>query len=382
MDPASIPISLYVHFPWCVRKCPYCDFNSHAVDSGVDEQRYVAALLKDLDFDLPLIDGRRLQSIFIGGGTPSLLSGPIVKTLLNGIRSRVELDEAAEITMEANPGAVDAGHFSAYRDAGVNRLSIGVQSFDDSKLAALGRIHTAADADVAVDKARDAGFDNINLDLMFGLPSQDVAGATSDLSRALDLSVSHLSWYQLTIEPHTGFASSPPPDLPLEDDAWAIQEAGQTLLESAGFARYEVSAWVRDGRECRHNRNYWEFGDYMGIGAGAHGKLTHEDGRVERRRRHRHPKSYLTGAEKGEPLSGTTLLQDEDLVLEFMMNVLRLDSGVAANLLESRTGLSHTAVKPRLALAVQRGLLEAGDERIRATDLGRRYLNNLLTHFV
>ncbi len=382
MDATSIPVSLYVHFPWCVRKCPYCDFNSHAVDSSVDEGRYVAALLKDLEFELPLIGGRTLKSVFVGGGTPSLLSGSAVRALLGGIRSRIDLYPDVEITMEANPGAVDAEHFPAYREAGVNRLSIGVQSFDDTKLAALGRIHTAADAASAFHAAADAGFDNINLDLMFGLPSQDVAGAMNDLGHALELGVSHLSWYQLTIEPHTEFAAAPPADLPVDDDAWDMQEAGQALLESAGFQRYEVSAWARHGGECRHNRNYWEFGDYLGIGAGAHGKLTNDDGRIERRRRHRNPKSYLAGVETGAPLSGTTLLQDEDLVLEFMMNALRLDAGVAADLLESRTGLSHAAVKPRMSLAVERGLLEQSDDLIRATPRGRRFLNDLLTHFV
>jgi oxygen-independent coproporphyrinogen-3 oxidase len=382
MDIANIPLSLYVHFPWCVRKCPYCDFNSHEIPERLDETAYVDAVLRDLEVDAPLVSGRRAGSVFFGGGTPSLLSGSSLERLLEGIRHTVGLEAGAEITVEANPGAVDSQHFAAYREAGVNRLSIGVQSFDDGMLSALGRIHTAADAVAAFRSARQAGFDQINLDLMFGLPRQDVDGVTADIHQALELDPAHLSWYQLTIEPHTVFAHAPPPGIPDDEALWAMQEAGGALLAAAGYERYEVSAWARAGSQCRHNRNYWEFGDYIGVGAGAHGKLTLGHRRIERRRRERHPEGYMRGAADGNALSGTTRLQDEDLVLEFMMNVLRLESGVPSGLLEARTGLKLEAVKPRIALAVEQGLLEPDAELLCATDLGRRHLNGLLNYFV
>ena len=382
MDIANIPLSLYVHFPWCVRKCPYCDFNSHEIPEGLDETAYVDAVLRDLEVDAPLVSGRRVGSVFFGGGTPSLLSGPSLARLLEGIRHTVGLEAGAEITVEANPGAVDSQHFAAYREAGVNRLSIGVQSFDDGMLSALGRIHTAADALAAFRSARQAGFDQINLDLMFGLPRQDVDGVTADIHQALELDPTHLSWYQLTIEPHTVFAHATPPGIPDDEALWAMQEAGGALLAAAGYERYEVSAWAQAGSQCRHNRNYWEFGDYIGVGAGAHGKLTLGDRRIERRRRERHPEAYTRGAAAGNALSGTTRLQDEDLVLEFMMNVLRLESGVPSGFLEARTGLKLEAVKPRIALAVEQGLLVQDAEILRATDLGRRHLNGLLNYFV
>jgi oxygen-independent coproporphyrinogen-3 oxidase len=382
MDIANIPLSLYVHFPWCVRKCPYCDFNSHEIPEGLDETAYVDAVLRDLEVDAPLVSGRRVGSVFFGGGTPSLLSGTSLARLLEGIRHTVGLEAGAEITVEANPGAVDSQHFAAYREAGVNRLSIGVQSFDDGMLSALGRIHSAADAVAAFRSARQAGFDQINLDLMFGLPRQEVDGVTDDIHQALELDPAHLSWYQLTIEPHTVFAHATPPGIPDDEALWAMQEAGGALLAAAGYERYEVSAWAQAGSQCRHNRNYWEFGDYIGVGAGAHGKLTLGDRRIERRRRERHPEAYTRGAAAGNALSGTTRLQDEDLVLEFMMNVLRLEAGVPSGLLEARTGLKLDAVKPRIALAVEQGLLVQDAEILRATDLGRRHLNGLLNYFV
>ena len=382
MDIANIPLSLYVHFPWCVRKCPYCDFNSHEIPDGLDEAAYIDAVLRDLEVDAALVSGRRPVSVFFGGGTPSLISGPSLARLLEGIRDTVGLEPGAEITLEANPGAVDSEHFAAYREAGVNRLSIGVQSFDDGMLSALGRIHTAGDAVKAFRAARQAGFDQINLDLMFGLPRQDVAGVAADVDRALELGPGHLSWYQLTIEPHTAFAHAPPPGIPDDEALWAMHEAGGALLAAAGYRRYEVSAWAQEGNQCHHNRNYWEFGDYVGVGAGAHGKLTLGDRRIERRRRERHPEAYMRGAMEGNALSGTSRLQDEDLVLEFMMNALRLETGVPSGLLEARTGLKLEAVKPRIALAVEQGLLEPDAETLCATDLGRRHLNGLLNYFV
>lgn len=381
MNPAPIPLALYVHFPWCVRKCPYCDFNSHALDNGgFAERRYIDALLNDLDTELARSPGRSLASVFFGGGTPSLLSGAGVERLLQGIRSLVPLCADAEITLEANPGTRDASRFSAYRHAGVNRLSIGVQSFDDGALGALGRIHSARDAIDAFALAQEAGFEDINLDLMYGLPGQSREKALDDLRLALTLDPTHVSWYQLTIEPNTAFHHRPPPALPGDDRLANMEEAGCALLADR-FVRYEVSAYARDGRRCRHNLNYWRFGDYIGIGAGAHGKLTDAAGRVERHRKHRHPAAYMKAAEAGDARSGSTLLQDEDLVLEFMMNALRLTEGVRATLFAERTGLSLEAVQPRLTLARDRGLLEEDEDRIRATEKGARFLNDLLMIF-
>lgn len=364
-----------------MRKCPYCDFNSHAVRDGIPESRYVDAVLADLERESRLIMGRRVISVFFGGGTPSLLSGKAVKRLVAGIRERLELRPDAEISLEANPGAVDEVHFAAYREAGVNRLSIGVQSFLDPKLDSIGRIHSAAEAVAAFDTALGAGFDNINLDLMYALPGQSVEEALADLEQAVNLGPAHLSWYQLTIEPNTAFWTSPPPDLPDEDCAAVIAEAGVALMAGAGYEQYEVSAYSRPGRHCIHNENYWQFGDYIGIGAGAHGKLTRAEGRVERRRKARHPDTYVRDAIAGDPLSSTSLLQDEDLVLEFMMNALRLNAGVPGHLFSERTGLNYAAFAPRIDLLKMRGLLEPRDDIIRATALGRRYLNDLLAVF-
>ena len=381
INAGAVPLSLYVHFPWCVRKCPYCDFNSHPVRDPVPEARYVDAVLTDLAAESPLVSGREVISVFIGGGTPSLLSGDAVGRLLDGVRQRVNLREDAEISLEANPGTVDAARFSAYRDAGVNRLSIGVQSFDDARLNAIGRIHSGAEAVAAFNTALGAGFDNINLDLMYALPGQTVEQALADLEKAVNLVPRHLSWYQLTIEPNTAFFQAPPPDLPDDDSAAAIAEAGQALLAGAGYAQYEVSAYATDDHRCLHNLNYWQFGDYIGAGAGAHGKLTRVDGRVERRRKERHPDAYMAGAGQNAPVSGTSMLQDEDLVLEFMMNALRLNAGVPAPLFAERTGLNFDAFAPRLDLFKMRGLVEPRDDIICATALGRRYLNDLLAIF-
>ena len=381
IDPDRIPLSLYVHVPWCVRKCPYCDFNSHAVRDGLPESAYVEALLADLELDAALADGRSVVSVFFGGGTPSLLSGGAVHDLLKGVRERVDLRPDAEISLEANPGAVDEAHFAAYREAGVNRLSIGVQSFSDNRLRAIGRVHSGERAVAAFSTALGAGFENINLDLMYALPGQTVEAALADLEEAVNLGPAHLSWYHLTIEPNTAFHHSPPPGLPDEDSSAAMAEAGHALLTGAGYAQYEIAAYAKAQRRCVHNINYWQFGDYIGIGAGAHGKLSLQDGRIERRRKERQPEAYMRAVGAGRPLSGTSTLQDEDLVLEFMMNALRLNDGVPARLFGERTGLQYGAFTPRIDLLRMRGLLEPRDDVIRATVLGRRYLNDLLAVF-
>lgn len=377
----SIPLSLYVHIPWCVRKCPYCDFNSHEVREAIPEDRYVDALLADLAGETERAGEREVRSVFVGGGTPSLFSGGAVIRLMKGIRQRTDLAADAEVSLEANPGATDAGHFAAYREAGVNRLSIGAQSFDDRKLDALGRIHSAEDVARAFNAALAAGFENINVDLMYGLPFQSVEEALADLESAINLGPTHISWYQLTIEPNTAFQLSLPDGLPDPDDAAAMGEAGRVLLEGAGYPQYEISAYAAPGTRCRHNLNYWEFGDYLGIGAGAHGKLSLPGGRIERRRKQRHPDTYMNAAAAGDPSSGVSVLQDEDLVLEFMMNTLRLNDGVCTDLFEERTGLKSEAIAPRLGLLRQRGLIDERDGTICATDLGRRFLNDLLAVF-
>lgn len=373
------PLSLYVHFPWCVEKCPYCDFNSHPVRKPPDQSAYVDALLADLDADLPLVAGRPVQTIFMGGGTPSLFEPEQVARLLAGVAARIPLADDVEITLEANPGTLDAGRFAAYREAGVNRLSIGVQSLSADKLKALGRIHGPGEAVAAATAAREAGFASFNLDLMFGLPDQSVAQALEDLEQALALAPPHLSWYQLTLEPNTAFAHQPPP-LPDDDRLWDMQEAGQALLAKAGLQQYEISAYARPGHRCRHNLNYWSFGDYLGIGAGAHGKLTLADGRILRRWKSRHPQAYLD-ADGGQRVSGERWLTEEDLPVEFMMNVLRLNEGVATALYEARTGLPLSAIEPLLARARERGLLQADQARLAPTELGRRFLNDLLAIF-
>jgi len=378
LDARSIPLALYVHVPWCVRKCPYCDFNSHPLRGALDEERYLAALLADLAADAPLAGGRRVESVFIGGGTPSLVSGGFVGRLLHAVARQPGLAPAAEVTLEANPGTAEAARFRDYRAAGVNRLSIGIQSFADRHLSALGRIHDRAEALAAVDLARAAGFDNLNLDLMHGLPDQRVGEALADLQTALELAPEHLSWYQLTVEPNTAFAATPPP-LPDDDRAWEIEEAGLARLAAAGFAHYEVSAHARPGRQCQHNLNYWEFGDYLGIGAGAHGKLTRSDGAIERRWKARHPSEYLATA-GGKP-AGSHRLDPDDLRLEFALNALRLADGVPLHLFTARTGLPITVLAPVLERARALGLLEAAPDRLAPTPLGRRFLNQLIGLF-
>jgi oxygen-independent coproporphyrinogen-3 oxidase len=376
------PLSLYVHIPWCVRKCPYCDFNSHEVKNALPEEEYVAALISDLEQSLPRIWGRRVQSIFIGGGTPSLFSGQAIDRLLSQIRARVLLAPDAEITMEANPGTAEQGKFEAFRSAGVTRLSIGVQSFNPAHLHALGRIHNEQEALKAAQMAKAAGFNNFNIDIMFGLPEQGFASALHDVEQAIELQPAHISYYQLTLEPNTLFYKQPPP-LPGDDEVACMQEEGQRLLAQHGYHQYEVSAYAQTGRQSRHNRNYWEFGDYLGIGAGAHGKLTDVNAQsITRSVKQRHPREYLAKAATVDVIASEEKLVREDLVLEFMLNALRLRDGFDSALFAERTGLPITQIEPRLQEAQQKGLLEWSLHRIKPTELGYRYLNDVLALFL
>ena len=373
------PLALYIHIPWCVRKCPYCDFNSHAAGPELPEEAYVDALLADLDADLPAAHGRELDSIFFGGGTPSMFSARALDRLLRGVERRLGFARDIEITLEANPGTFEQAKFVDYRALGINRLSIGVQSFHSAQLKALGRIHDGLEAVRAAEMARRAGFDNFNLDLMHGLPGQDVAGALADLRQAIALEPSHLSWYQLTLEPNTVFWSQPP-EIPEDDILWDIQEAGQALLAEHGFAQYETSAYARDERRARHNLNYWSFGDFLGIGAGAHAKLSGPDGSIRRSWKTRLPKDYL---DPGKPFqAGERLLEAAELPFEFMMNALRLTGGVPAALYQQRTGLPLASIADACAAARTAGLLDADPQLLRPTARGQLFLNDLLQHFL
>jgi oxygen-independent coproporphyrinogen-3 oxidase len=379
---ATPPLSLYIHIPWCVRKCPYCDFNSHAVRGAIPEQDYVAALVDDLEQDLPLVWGRTLETVFIGGGTPSLLSPDAFEQLLGAVRARLPLKPDAEITLEANPGTVDRERFAGYREAGVNRLSLGIQSFDTVMLERIGRIHDGDAAHTAIDAARIAGFDNLNLDLMFGLPGQGTSLALADLQTAIDHSPEHISWYELTIEPNTWFYRHPP-ERPDDARLWDLQQLGIDLLQAAGYRRYEVSAWSRPGRQCRHNLNYWGYGDYLGIGAGAHGKLTDAtEQTITRRAKIRHPRRYLEQARDNRHIDNTAVLSSEDVVLEFVMNALRLDDGFSVAAFSTTTGLPYSTIEPTVTTAVEQGLLATAEGRIRTTPRGQCYLNELLQAWV
>ena len=373
------PLALYVHFPWCVRKCPYCDFNSHEARGGIPESEYVDAVLADITAALPGVWGRRIASVFFGGGTPSLLSPAALDRLLAGIRALLAPAADAEFTLEANPGTVDAAHFASFRAAGINRLSLGVQSFSDRHLAALGRIHSADEARRAAELAL-RHFDNVNFDLMYALPGQTPDEAGSDIVEALRLGPSHISAYQLGIEPNTAFHRAPPP-LPDEDSAAAMQETVEAMLAEVGFRHYEVSAFARAGRVCRHNLNYWNFGDYLGVGPGAHSKLTSSEG-IVREVRHRHPNAYLAAAGEGNFIQERHAVEAADRPVEFMMNALRLVDGFAPSLYAERTGLSLAALQQPLLAAQRQELLEVTTERIAATERGRRYLNRLLGLFV
>ncbi|MCQ4287458.1 radical SAM family heme chaperone HemW [Pseudomonas stutzeri] len=373
------PLAAYIHIPWCVRKCPYCDFNSHAAGPQLPEDEYVAALLADLEEDFDQVQGRRLSSIFFGGGTPSLFSAQALGRILEGLEHRVGFAEDIEITLEANPGTFEQAKFRDYRRLGINRLSIGVQSFQPAKLKALGRIHDGDEAIRAADMARAAGFDNFNLDLMHGLPEQSLEDALSDLRTAIAQQPTHLSWYQLTVEPNTEFWSRPP-QLPEDDTLWDIQEAGQALLAEQGYAQYETSAYAQPGRQARHNLNYWTFGDFLGLGAGAHGKISRPDGRILRSWKTRLPKDYLDPAKRLR--AGEKQLKAEELPFEFLMNVLRLTDGAPALLFTQRTGLPLGQLAEARREAEARSLLVADSQRLVATTKGQLFLNDLLQLFL
>lgn len=377
--PELPPLALYIHIPWCVRKCPYCDFNSHQAGPEIPEAAYVDALLADLDQELPAVQGRAISSIFFGGGTPSLFSAAALGRLLRGVEQRIPFAADIEITLEANPGTFEQDKFKAYRQQGINRLSIGVQSFQPEKLERLGRIHNGDEAVRAAGMARAAGFDNFNLDLMHGLPEQSLDDALGDLRQAIDLGPTHLSWYQLTVEPNTVFWNQPP-ELPEDDILWDIQEAGQALLASQGFAQYEVSAYAQPGKPARHNLNYWRFGDFIGIGAGAHGKLSLADGRIVRTWKTRLPKDYLN-PEKPYKAGEKTLPIDE-LPFEFLINALRLTQGVEADLFTRRTGQPLAQLADARRSAEQKGLLRVEPDRLAATARGQLFLNDLLQYFL
>ena len=368
------PLALYVHIPWCVRKCPYCDFNSHERTGALPEKAYLASLFRDIENHLPAVWGRRIVSIFIGGGTPSLFSPEAIDALLSGVRARLQVEPHAEITLEANPGTVEAARFRGFRDAGVNRISIGVQSFDDRMLARLGRIHSAAEARKAVEAAL-ASFDSVNLDLMYALPGQSAAMARADLGEAIACGAPHLSAYQLTIEPNTVFYSRPP-ELPEHDAAADMQLAAEQALGAAGYEHYETSAFARPGRRCRHNLNYWEFGDYLGIGAGAHGKISFPD-RVTRHERAKQPREYM---ETGNSVEKT--IPPAELPFEFMLNALRLVEGFEIRLFAERTGLPLSVIQNELNEGERRALLTRDWKRIRPTERGQRFLNELLEVFL
>jgi len=369
------PLALYVHLPWCVKKCPYCDFNSHERAGQLPEREYLGALMRDLEGLLPSVWGRRIQTIFIGGGTPSLFSAGAIDELLSGVRARFQVEPGAEVTLEANPGTAESVRFRGYRDAGVNRLSLGVQSFDDGMLKALGRIHSADEARRAIGMATEV-FGNVNIDLMYGLPGQTLAMARADMAEGVRLGTAHLSAYQLTIEPNTVFFSRPPA-LPGHDVSADMQIAVEDGLRDAGFEHYETSAFARPGMRCRHNLNYWEFGDYLGIGAGAHGKLSFAD-RVTRQEQLRQPREYVAA----DPAVPPRTIAARDLPFEFALNAFRLVQGFDRGLYTARTGLPATTIEAALRAAQARKLAETTEERIKPTEQGRRFLNDLLALFL
>ncbi|MBQ0833313.1 radical SAM family heme chaperone HemW [Marinobacter sp.] len=375
--PVTPPLSLYIHVPWCVRKCPYCDFNSHVFQNDLPESAYLNALLEDLDQDLALAPGRTVETVFIGGGTPSLMSGDFYRKLFKGLRERLTFAEDAEITLEANPGTLEEGRFEAFREAGINRLSIGVQSFNSAHLKALGRIHDSTAAHRAIEAAKKAGFDNFNLDLMHGLPGQTPSEALEDLKTAMSHEPPHLSWYQLTLEPNTEFYSRPP-DLPDDDQLWEIAQSGGEYLRQQGFSDYEISAWSQEGKASRHNLNYWTFGDYLALGAGGHGKISLPDGTIKRYWKTRQPDAYLNRI--GSRTAGSNTIEVDELPLEFLMNALRLREGVDESLFYERTGLPLTDVAVQLQKLREDKLLVK--DRLQATGLGQRYLNTLLERFL
>ncbi len=387
MRPALPPLSLYVHMPWCVRKCPYCDFNSHQLKAAAPDSRYIDALIDDLGTDLPLLAGRRIETLFFGGGTPSLFKPADLGRLLGALRERIEFEPQAEITLEANPGTIERGRFAAYREAGINRVSLGAQSFSARALEALGRIHSPDDTYRSVEELKSAGIANFNLDLMYALPNQTASEALADVVAACALNPAHISYYHLTLEPGTVFHSRPPP-LPDEDAAWDMQSRGQRLLAQAGFEQYEVSAYARGAARCRHNLNYWLFGDYVGLGAGAHGKISGAlpEG-ILRTVKPRQPRDYQAAVILGGAIIGErNTVPLEQLAFEFMLNALRLNEGFSTEIFEARTGLSIDCASHQMARAIERGLLAATGARTgpgwAPTELGRRFLNDLQSAFL
>jgi putative oxygen-independent coproporphyrinogen III oxidase len=376
MSPSTIPLSLYIHIPWCVRKCPYCDFNSHAAGGdSLPETEYVSALIADLNNQLEFVQQRELMSIFIGGGTPSLFSPQAIGHILDETSKLIPFARDIEITLEANPGTVDESHFVGFRSAGVNRLSIGIQSFNAAHLKTLGRIHNNTQALNAASAARRTGFERFNLDLMHGLPNQTVAEALDDLQTAIDCAPPHVSWYQLTLEPNTEFHKFPP-TLPIDDVLADIQESGELLLAKNGYHRYEISAFSKPNFQCQHNRNYWEFGDYLGIGAGAHGKITASDGAITRTQKSRSPKDYLAGAEK------TQLTIVDDRIFDFMLNALRLCDGFDQKLFTDRTGLAYSHIETRINALINDDLLICNGSWIKPTAHGINFLNDVINRFL
>lgn len=376
-------LSLYVHLPWCVRKCPYCDFNSHQGKGALPFGEYTDALIRDLDQDLPLVWGRTVHSVFFGGGTPSLFPPETIDRFLQAASSRLRFAPGCEITLETNPGTAEHGRFDRYRDAGVNRISFGIQSFDDDCLKRLGRIHDSNEAERAVKLAQDAGYDNFNLDLMYALPEQTLVMAERDLERAFALQPAHISHYQLTLEPNTIFFARPPKGIPDDDHAWDMQEHCQAMLAEAGYAHYEVSAYARPGRQCAHNLNYWRFGDYLGVGAGAHGKITlGAEQTILRRWKVKHPTTYLAAAGTSQAIGGDERIAPQRRPFEFMLNALRLHEGFALADFEARTGLPATAIAAPLELARQRGWLTLSEGRAVPTEQGRRFTNDVIELFL
>lgn len=388
--PALPPLALYVHMPWCVKKCPYCDFNSHGLHGDPPYADYIDCLLADLDGDLVDFDenltARPIASVFFGGGTPSLFEPALIGRLLEGARKRLTFTPDCEITLETNPGTVEHGRFDAYLAAGINRLSFGVQSFDDAKLRRLGRIHSAAEATDAVHEAQAAGYTNINIDLMYALPQQSLEGALTDVEQAIALKPTHISHYQLTLEPGTSFFKHPP-KLPNDDAAWDMQEGCQARLAEAGYQQYEISAYAQANRRCVHNLNYWSFGDYLGIGAGAHGKVTQLSTQgtgleIRRRWKVRAPKSYMGKATSAARVEGEQRVDAAEIPFEYMLNALRLIDGTPMPQFTARTGLPITAIAARLAAARDRGWLTDEAEYLRTTPLGQRFLNDVITCFM
>ena len=376
------PLSLYVHIPWCLKKCPYCDFNSHEQKGELPEDAYIDALLDDLAAEIPDVWGRTVSSVFIGGGTPSLFSSQAIDKLMSGIRALTGLAPSAEATLEANPGTFEQERFSAYRASGINRLSIGIQSFNDAALTKLGRVHSSAEAVRAVDIAKQAGFDEINLDIMFGLPGQSTSAALDDLQQALELDTSHLSCYELTLEPNTLFAKYPP-TLPAHDEKSDMQDAIIERLAKYGFERYEISAYARTGSRCQHNINYWQFGDYLGIGAGAHGKISFaNDGKVLRRWKHKHPTRYLDARTQEARIGDEAEIAVEDTGLEFMMNALRLIEGFPLPLFQAHTGVPIDPWHNAINTALEKGWMSQNGLQLHPTELGTNWLNELLELFL